>query len=253
MWILILFAQIKVLFRILQGSVQLYQRITFRSKMKKINKNWKQAGVVAARWKPNWIAKSLLAKCSALTQYRHHRFKVRDDDDIYDDDDDIGQKCNLAKCSALTQYRHRHRFSRVHDDEDVDKGVGQTGLDEMMMGITKGKNIRPDDEETDKWNCNILRMNHILITWIWYMRKFLSKNLLYLSRPADWQTGRLAECFFSRLNMSVTGASSFIGGIFAWEMLKSSFEQRTCVLVLILRQIISQKIFSTNIFPQIFG
>ena len=35
MWILILFAQIKVLFRILQGSVQLYQRITFRSKMKK--------------------------------------------------------------------------------------------------------------------------------------------------------------------------------------------------------------------------
>ena len=42
----------------------------------------------------------------------------------------LAKKCNLAKCSALTQYRHRHRFSRVHDDEDVDKGVGQTGLDD---------------------------------------------------------------------------------------------------------------------------
>ena len=89
-----------------------------------------------ARCKPNWIAKSLLAKCNALTQYRHHRFKVRDDDDIYDDDDDIGQKCNLAKCSALTQYRHRHRFSGVHDDEDADKGVCQTGLDD---GDNKGE------------------------------------------------------------------------------------------------------------------
>ena len=48
----------------------------------------------------------------------------------------LAKKCNLAECSALTQYRHRHRFSGVHDDEDVDKGVCQTGLGD---GDNKGK------------------------------------------------------------------------------------------------------------------